>query len=126
MVTRLDRFKEEMKPAKEMYAREIKNFAKNFDFLGEMTLEEMPDIDTQDYIFCFEKFNGTSEDVLDRTLAELYNHMDEFSKANGIEKFSRNTTITYKWWFNGHCKIPSISTIPIDIEYANVKRSTNS
>ena len=97
MVTRLDKFKEEMEPAKELYAEEIKNFAKKYDFLGKMTLEELPDIDTQDYIFCFEKFNGTSEDILDKTLAELYNHMDAFSKANGIEKFSRNTTITYKW-----------------------------
>ena len=97
MVTQLDKFKEKMKPAKEIYTKEIKNFAKNYDFLGKMTLEEIPDIDTQDYIFCFEKFNSTSEDVLDKTLTELYNHMDEFSKANGIENFSGNTTITYKW-----------------------------
>lgn len=97
MVSQLEKFKKDMKPAKEIYTKEIKNFAKNYDFLGKMTLEEMPDIDTQDYVFCFEKFNGTSEDVLDKTLTELYNHMDEFSKANGIENFSRNTTITYKW-----------------------------
>ncbi len=69
---------------------------KKYDFLGEMTLREEPDIDTQDYIFCFEKVNGTSEAVLDKTLSELYDHMDAFSKANDIEKFSRNTIISYK------------------------------
>ena len=75
MVTRLDKFKREMEPAKELYTKEIEDFAKNYDFLGKMRLEEMPDIDTQDYIFCFEKLNGTSEDVLDKTLTELYDHM---------------------------------------------------
>ena len=94
--TKLDKFKSEMEPAKETYTKEIKDFAKNYGFLGEMTLEEMPDIDTQDYIFCFEKLNGTSEAVLDKTLTELYNHVDKFSKENGIEKFSNNTIISYK------------------------------
>ncbi|WP_407377227.1 hypothetical protein [Methanobrevibacter sp.] len=61
-----------------------------------MTLKEEPDIDTQDYIYCFEKLNGTREDVLDQTLTELYNHMDKFSKAKGIDKFSRNATISFK------------------------------
>ena len=97
MVSRLDRFKREMEPAKEAYSNELKDFARNYKFLGEMTLEEMPDIDTQDYIFCFEKLNGTSEDVLDKTLTELYDHMDEFSKAMGIDRFSRNAVISYKW-----------------------------
>lgn len=97
MVTRLDKFKREMEPAKELYTKEIEDFAKNYDFLGKMRLEEMPDIDTQDYIFCFEKLNGTSEDVLDKTLTELYDHMDEFSKANGINRFSRNVVISYEW-----------------------------
>ncbi|MBQ2665761.1 hypothetical protein [Methanobrevibacter sp.] len=96
MVTRLDRFKKEMEPAKELYSNELKDFAGNYNFLGEMTLEEMPDIDTQDYIFCFEKLNGTGEDILDKTLKELYIHMKEFSKINGIDKFSRNAVISYK------------------------------
>ena len=65
-----------MEPAKELYTKEIEDFAKNYDFLGKMRLEEMPDIDTQDYIFCFEKLNGTSEDVLDKTLTELYDHLN--------------------------------------------------
>lgn len=96
MVTRLEQFRQEMEPAKKIYAKEITDFAKNYDFLGRMTLEEFPDIDTQDYVFRFEKLNGTSEDVLDKTLSELYNHMDDFSKANGINEFSRNVVITYK------------------------------
>ncbi|MBR4448266.1 hypothetical protein [Methanobrevibacter sp.] len=96
MVTRLDKFKKEMEPAKKLYTNEIEDFAKNYEFLGEMTLEEMPDIDTQDYIFCFEKLNGTSEDVLDKTLKELYVHMKEFSKENGIDRFSRNAVISYR------------------------------
>ena len=97
MVTRLDRFKKEMEGAKELYTKEIKDFARNYEFLGEMTLEERPDIDTQDYIFCFEKLNGTSEDVLDKTLRELYDHMDEFSNVKGIDRFSRNVVISYRW-----------------------------
>lgn len=97
MVTRLEKFKQEMAPAKEIYTKEITEFAKNYDFLGKMTLEEMPDIDTQDYIFCFEKLNGTREDILDKTLKELYDHMDDFSKEKGIDRFSRNVIISYKW-----------------------------
>lgn len=97
MTTRLERFKREMEPAKELYTKEIQSFAKNYDFLGEMTLQERPDIDTQDYIFRFEKVNGTSEEVLDQTLSELYDHMDKFSKVHGITQFSRNTIISYKW-----------------------------
>lgn len=93
MVTRLEKFKQEMEPAKEIYTKEIQDFAKNYDFLGKMTLREEPDIDTQDYIFCFEKLNGTSEDIVDKTLTELYDHMDEFSKAKGIDKFSKNASI---------------------------------
>lgn len=93
MVTRLEKFRQEMEPAKEIYSKEIADFAKNYDFLGKMTLREEPDIDTLDYIFCFEKLNGTSEDVLDKTLTELYDHMDEFSKAKGIDKFSKNASI---------------------------------
>ena len=96
MVTRLEKFKQEMEPAKEIYTKEITDFAKNYDFLGKMTLEEDPDIDTQDYVFCFENVNGTREDILDKTLTELYRHMKGFSKINNIDKFSRNVVITYK------------------------------
>lgn len=34
MATRLEMFKKEMEPAKEIYTKEIKDFAKNYDFLG--------------------------------------------------------------------------------------------
>ena len=55
MTTRLEKFKKEMEPAKEIYTKEIKDYAEKFDALGEMTLRERPDIDTLDYIYSFEK-----------------------------------------------------------------------
>lgn len=93
MTTRLEKFKQEMENSKKIYTQELETFAKKYDFLGEVTLREEPDIDTQDYIFCFEKTNGTSEETLDKTLKELYDHMDEFSKKQGINKFCRNASI---------------------------------
>ena len=87
MVTNLERFKKEMEPARQLYAREIRDFAKNFDALGEMTMDEFPDIDTQDYIFSCEKVNETSEEELDKIHDEISHHMKEFSKVHGIEKF---------------------------------------
>lgn len=93
MTTKLEKFKKEMEPAKKIYTNEIKKFAENYDFLGEMVLREEPDIDTQDYIFIFEKLNGTSEDVLDKTLTEIYDHMAQFSKENGIDTFCRNASV---------------------------------
>ena len=97
MSSKLKQFKNEMAPAKEIYKNELMDFAKKYDFLGEMSLREEPDLDTQDYIFTFEKLNGTSEKLLDSTLNELYTHMEEFSKSKGIDKFCRNATITYAW-----------------------------
>ena len=96
IVTRLDTFKREMEPAKEIYTQELKEFSKKYDYLGDITLTEMPDIDTLDYLFSFENLNGTGEDILDQTLNELHTHMEEFSKANGITEFCRNATILYK------------------------------
>ena len=93
MVTKLDKFKKEMEYPKKIYTNELIDFAKNYNFLGEMTLIEEPDIDTLDYIYSFEKLNGTSEEVLDKTLTELYDHMAEFSKENGIDKYCRNACI---------------------------------
>ena len=71
MVTRLDLFKKEMEPAKELYTREIVNFTKKYDSLGKMTLVEEPDIDTQEYIYSFEKLNGTSQKELDEIFRNL-------------------------------------------------------
>ena len=93
--TYLDDFKHEMKPAEKLYTKEIKEFAKNYDFLGEMKLIERPDIDTQDYIYSFKNLNGTSKEVLRETLKEFYDHMREFSKENDIYEFSRNAIISF-------------------------------
>ena len=73
--TYLDKFKQEMEPAKKIYTEEIKKLAENYDFLGEMKIREEPDIDTQDYVYVFKNLNGTSEEVLDKTLNEMYLHM---------------------------------------------------
>ena len=93
MVTNLERFKERMEPARQLYSHEIRDFAKKFDALGEMTMSEFPDIDVQEYIFDFKKVNGTSEEELDRIYSEISDHMDKFSKAHGIEKFCRYACI---------------------------------
>lgn len=87
MTTNLDRFKKSMEGAKEIYTREIMDFTSKIDSLGEMTLIEDPDIDTQHYIYSFDKLNGTSQRELDEILLEIYSHMEEFSKQNGIEEF---------------------------------------
>ena len=78
MVTRLEIFKKEMETPKELYAREIEDFTKRYPNLGNMTIEEEPDIDVQEYIFSFENLNGTSQDELDRIYLEITDHMDEF------------------------------------------------
>ena len=93
MVTRLEKFKKEMEPSKEVYTREITDFAKRYDVLGEMTLIEEPDIDTQEYIYSFEKLNGTSQKELDEILLEMYDHMEDFSKQKGIERFYQSARI---------------------------------
>lgn len=93
MVTNLERFKKEMEPARKLYTREIRDFTKKYDVLGEMTTKEFPDIDTQEYIFAFEKVNGTSQKVLDKILLEISDHMEEFSKIHGIEKFDQFSCI---------------------------------
>ena len=89
MNTNLERFKKEMEPARELYAREIRDFARKYDALGEMSMREFPDIDVQEYIFDFEKVNGTSDDELDKIFDEISIHMEEFCKSHGIEKFSQ-------------------------------------
>ncbi len=95
MVTKLETFKQSMEPAKKIYTKELEEFAKNYEFLGEMSLMETPDISTQDYIYSFDKLNGTKEDLLDKTLNELYEHMRAFSRANGIDTYCQNATIRF-------------------------------
>ena len=89
MTIRLEKFKKRMEPAKQMYTREISDFASNYDTLGEMTTSEYPDIDCQEYIFEFENVNGASDEELDQILLEIHGHMVEFSKVHGIEEFSQ-------------------------------------
>ena len=69
---------------------------KNFYTLDKLTILEEPDIDTQEYIYSFQKLNGTSEDVLDKALGEFYDHMRAFSIENGIYEFSRNAIISFE------------------------------
>ena len=87
------RHKHKMKPAKEIYANELKDFAKKYDSLGKMTMWEEPDIDTMDFIFSFEKVNGVTGEELDSIHDELYNHMKKFSKEKGIYEFYMNSVI---------------------------------
>lgn len=89
----LMKFQRSMEPAKKIYTDEIAKFTEKFDFLGEMTILEEPDIATMDYIYSFKAFNGTSREKLDSTLLEIYNHMEKFSKAKGIDEFCKNTII---------------------------------
>ena len=93
MVTKLDLFSKEMSDAEKMYTKELKSFAKRFNVLGEMKIRKRPDIDTMDYIYSFEKLNGTSQEELDLIHDKLYRHMKEFSKENGIHNFYMHTVI---------------------------------
>ena len=82
-----------MEPAEKLYTNEISDFARKYDVLGEMALIEEPDIDTQDYIYRFEKVNGTPQEDVDKIILEISDHMDEFSKNNGIKNFSQHVVI---------------------------------
>ena len=46
-----------------------------------------------DYIYIFEKVNGTSAEELDLIHGELYNHMKKFSKEHNIHEFYMNAII---------------------------------
>ena len=91
--SRFMEFKLSMEPAKKMFTEEIMEFTKRYPFLGEMTIEEEPDIDTLDYIFRFEVLNGTPKDKVDATLVEIYDHMEDFTKENNIRDFFMNMAI---------------------------------
>ena len=85
-----------MEEPKRIYTEELEKFAKKYDFLGDFTIVEEPDIDTLDYVYYFNSINGTSEEILELTCDEIYDHMVKFSKANGIDGFSENAYIFYK------------------------------
>ena len=93
LVTALDRFRKEMQPAERLFSREIVDFAKRYDALGEMSVSEFPDIDTQEYIYSFECLNGTSQSELDEIFLEISEHMEEFSRVHGIENFCKCAVI---------------------------------
>lgn len=85
--------KKSMTPAKEIFTEELENFTKKYDSIGRMQLREEPDLDTMDYIYSFEKVNGTTSEELDQILTEIYDHMEKFSNEKDINKFCQNTII---------------------------------
>lgn len=93
MVTRLELFSQEMEKPKELYTAEIKKFAERYSCLGKLTVTEEPDIDTMDYVFSFEKIGHTTEEEWNKILLEIYDHMEEFSKSEELEKFNQNAII---------------------------------
>ena len=93
---KIDEFRMEMEESKKIYTEELKRFAQKYDFLGEFTIVEEPDIDTLDYIYYFNSLNGTKDEILKSTSDEIYNHMVKFSKSKGIDDFSRNAHISIK------------------------------
>ena len=90
---KIDEFRMEMEESKKIYSEELKRFAKRYDFLSEFTIIEEPDIDTIDYIFCFNNLNGTKDEILHSTSNEIYRHMVKFSESKGIDEFSKNAHI---------------------------------
>ncbi len=96
MVTRLEKFKSEMEGAKEIYTKELESYAKKFDAIGEMTMREQPDIDTMDFLYSFKRRNSASQEELDAIHRDLYEHMDNFAKANGIHDFCMHSVISLR------------------------------
>lgn len=97
MLSKLEEFRQEMEPLKKEYTKELEEFAEKYDFLGDLTIIEDPDIDTLDYIFSFEKLNGTSKETLDSAIYEIRKHMFSYTKANNLEDFAENAYILYDW-----------------------------
>ena len=93
---KIDEFRMRMEKPKEIYTEELVKFSKKYDFLGDFTIVEDPDIDTVDYIYYFNNLNGTSDEILDSACDEIYNHMIKFSQDNGINEFSRIAYIFHR------------------------------
>ena len=108
---KIDEFRMEMEESKKIHSEELAKFSKKYDFLSDFVIVEEPDIDTVDYIYYFNNLNGTSKKILDSTRKEIYNHMINFSKSNGIDDFSQNAYIFIKRWYDGDRKMPEISVI---------------
>lgn len=97
MITKLEEFQQEMEPLKEKFTAELKEYVKKYDFLGDLTIIEEPDIDTSDYIFSFEKLNDVKKEVIDSAIHEIEKHMLAYTKANNLENFARNACILYDY-----------------------------
>ena len=121
---RLEQFKLEMEVPKRIYTEELKRFVKKYDFLGEMTLVEEQDIETLDYLYYFNKLNGSEKEILDSALSEIYEHMGEFSRKSKIDEYCRNAVILFRWYY-GYKEISSISIIPVYNANAHVKGSAD-
>lgn len=93
---KIDRFRLRMEKPKEIYSEELAKFSRKYDFLGEFTIVEEPDIDTVDYIYYFNNLNGTEKEILNSTRDDMYNHMIKFCEDNGIDEFSKNAYIFFK------------------------------
>ena len=94
--TKLLKFKRLMEPAKEIYTKELKDFSKKYNSIGNMTLTEDPDIDTMDYLYSFEKLNGITDAEADSIHSALYAHMKKFSKEQGIYEYYLNSVISLR------------------------------
>lgn len=102
---KIDEFRMEIEESKKIYTEELEKFIQKYDFLGNLTIVEEPDIDTVDYFYCFNNLNGTGKDTLKTARAEIYSHMIDFSKANGIDEFSKNAHIYIERWSKSTLKI---------------------
>jgi hypothetical protein len=96
MVRKIDKFQESMKASKELYTKELERYARQYSALSERTLKERPDIDTMDYLYSFKRTDGICDEELDMILGDLYNHMNEFARANGISEFYMHSVISFK------------------------------
>ena len=93
---KIDEFRMEMEESKRIYTEELEKFIQKYDFLCGFTIVEEPDIDTIDYIYCFNNINGTSDEILYSVRDEILGHMVKFCKNNGIDEFSKNASIFFK------------------------------
>lgn len=96
-MTKLEEFRLEMEPLKEKFTQELKEYVKKYDFLGELTIIEEPDIDTSDYIFSFEKLNDVKKEVADSAMQDIDEHMLQYSKLNNLDDFTINACILYDY-----------------------------
>ena len=81
---------ENLDETQEIFMKELEDFTKRYDFLGEITLRVEPDIDTMDFIYSFENLNGKRMDELGSVVVEISRHMREFSKQKDIYDYFKD------------------------------------